>query len=266
MSLLAHSLAVEKLGPGRYRAEAAPDYQGMSGLFGGWSAALLLSALLEEPVGSEAAGSPSALTTHYFAPVLPGRALEIRTEPLRAGRSLSFWQATLSPADADGVWAQATLVRANRRASDGFDQLVCPSAPDPASLERFVIGGQPFGQRMEIRPASGSPPFGLGDSRSLSWIRENSGRPIDAVSLAFLSDVGAPRIFYYSPGPRLISTITLSTYFYATTEELAAVGDDYLLSELTGTRGAQSTFGSRGQLWSRKGALLATMEQLCWFK
>lgn len=263
MSLFERSLGVVQIGPGRWRALASPDYQGMNGLFGGWSAALLLSGVLAEAGGDE---TPASLTTHFLAPVLPERPLEIRVDRARSGRSLSFWQATLTEAGGSEPIALATAVLASRRESDRFDELHCPGAPDPAQLERFIIGGQPFGQRMDIRPASASPPFGLNDSRSLAWIREMSGRPVDAVQLAFLSDVGAPRIFYYSPGPRPMSTITLSTYFHATPDELAAVGDDFLLSELTGTRAARSTFGSRGQLFSRAGALLATMEQLCWFK
>jgi len=54
-------------------------------------------------------------------------------------------------------------------------------------------------------------------------------------------------------------------YFHGTSEEIAAVGDDHLLNEATGTRGADSTSGQRARLWSRKGDLLATSEQLHWF-
>jgi hypothetical protein len=33
-----------------------------------------------------------------------------------------------------------------------------------------------------------------------------------------------------------------------------------------GTRAEGSTIGSQLRMWSRSGALLATSEQLCWFK
>jgi acyl-CoA thioesterase len=58
----------------------------------------------------------------------------------------------------------------------------------------------------------------------------------------------------------------MSVYFYASADELAAVGDDFVLSEAVGTRAEQSIAGSQLRLWSRSGALLATSEQLCWFK
>ena len=48
--------------------------------------------------------------------------------------------------------------------------------------------------------------------------------------------------------------------------EIAAVGDDYILSEVAGVRAEGSTSGLTMRLWSRSGALLATSEQLCWFK
>lgn len=89
---------------------------------------------------------------------------------------------------------------------------------------------------------------------------------MDAVQLALLSDLGAPRIFFVSNGPRPSSTITLSIYFHATDDELAACADDYILSEMIGTRANAATIGSRKDLWSREGKLLATSEQLCWFR
>jgi hypothetical protein len=69
-----------------------------------------------------------------------------------------------------------------------------------------------------------------------------------------------------SKGFRPSSTLTLSAYFYASAAELAAIGGDFILSEAVGTRASQSLVGSQLNMWSRAGALLATSEQLCWFK
>jgi hypothetical protein len=49
-------------------------------------------------------------------------------------------------------------------------------------------------------------------------------------------------------------------------EELAQCGDSYVLSDMIGTRIESSTVGSKANLWSQGGALLATTEQLCWFR
>jgi len=46
----------------------------------------------------------------------------------------------------------------------------------------------------------------------------------------------------------------------------AAVGAGYILNEATGTRGVHSTSGQQARLWSRESVLLATTEQLCWYR
>jgi acyl-CoA thioesterase len=106
----------------------------------------------------------------------------------------------------------------------------------------------------------------LGATRSLMWLLEGSGRPLDAPLLTLLSDIGPPRVFYVSSQPRPSATVTLSAYFHATPEELAVGSGDYVLSDMVGTRIEQSTAGSRTNLWSRSGVLLATAEQLAWFR
>jgi acyl-CoA thioesterase len=58
----------------------------------------------------------------------------------------------------------------------------------------------------------------------------------------------------------------MSVYFHATDDEVAAIGDDYILNEATGSRGARSTAGQHARLWSRAGVLLATSEQLSWYR
>lgn len=98
------------------------------------------------------------------------------------------------------------------------------------------------------------------------WVRDVSGRPVDHLLLAYFADQYAPRSFFWGEGPRPSATISLSVYFHATDDEIAAVGDDYILNEATGTRAEYSTSGQQARLWSRGGALLATTEQLCWYR
>jgi hypothetical protein len=54
--------------------------------------------------------------------------------------------------------------------------------------------------------------------------------------------------------------------FHATDAEIEAIGDDYVLNEAIGTRGIASTSGQQARLWSRQGTLLATTEQLAWYR
>ncbi len=138
-----------------------------------------------------------------------------------------------------------------------------PTVPDPEVLEELYAPG-PQGQQTVIRPITGE--FASGDSSSCHWVRDRSRRPLDHLQLAYLADQYAPRPYYWGPGLRQTATITMSIYFYATDDEMEDVGDDYLLIEATGTRGEQAISGQQAGLWSRPGALLATTEQLCWYR
>jgi len=97
-------------------------------------------------------------------------------------------------------------------------------------------------------------------------VRETSGPTIDHLQLALLADHRAPKSFLWSDGPRPSATLTLTAYFHATDDELTSVGDDEVLSEAFGTRGAQSTSELHLRLWSRSGALLATSVQMDWYR
>jgi hypothetical protein len=96
------------------------------------------------------------------------------------------------------------------------------------------------------------------------WVRDASGRALDHLHLAYFADQYAPRSFYWGEGPGPSATITMSVFFHATPDEIADVGDDFILNEATGTRGEHSTSGQQANLWRRDGTLLVTTEQLCW--
>ena len=260
VNALEASLAIKRLGAGLWSSVASPAYEAITGLFGGWTAALMLKSVLADP---EAQGSPSAMTVNFISRVPPGSALLLRTALLGGGRSLTHWRCDVL-AD-DELLATAVIVLANRKKSDFHTERTMPEAPAPASITPAILPGA-FDTHIDVRPTLGDNIFNQTTTRSLNWEREKSGRPMDAVQIAFLSDLGAPRIFFVSDGPRISSTITLSVYFLATSAELASCGNDYILSEMIGTRAEAATVASRKDMWSGDGRLLATTEQLCWFR
>lgn len=262
MSDLDSSLALEAAGPGQWRAVASPRYEAVIGMFGGWTVAVLLKAVLAEPA---ATGSAISITVNYVAAIPAGSALTLRTTCLGASRSLAHWRCDLHIEGSDGVAVTALVILANRRDSDRRSELPAPEIVPPEQLEPFF---PPFSKQppLESRSAMPPPPFNKPDTRTISWERDSSGRAIDELTLALLSDLGAPRIFLISAGPRPSATLTLTVNFLADAAELAACGDDFILSEMVATRIEQSIVGSRKNMWSRAGTLLATSEQLCWFR
>jgi acyl-CoA thioesterase len=265
MGDLETALKLSAGGDSQWQGRADPAYEANTGMYGGMTAALLLKAVMSE---GNVQGTPSALTVNFVRAVTPGSEIAIRTRLLGASRSIQNWTAELSHVGSSDIHTAASLVTTTRRESDRFVQPKMPEVPAPEGLESFSPPGT-FGQQSPVRVALGQAfdtGSHLGQSHSAAWIREVSGRKIDAVQIAYLCDNYAPRAFYIGKGPRPSSTVVYSIYFLATADELAKVGDDYTLLEAIGTQASQGTVGSRVNLWSRAGVLLATSEQLCWFR
>jgi len=260
MQTLADSLALHSTGEGSWRAFSDPQNEANTGMFGGWTAALLMKAVLAD---ARVLGEPAALSVSYVNRVSPGRELAVTAYPLGGGRTVTTWRADVRREDSEDLLASASVVLARRRESDGFTEWTFPEAPVPEDLP-MLHPPATFGQQVDMRMSK--MPFGNADSHSVQWIRERTGHAVDHVLLSYFADCYPPRILYRGSRPRPSSTLTMSVYFYASAAELASVGDDFILSEAVGTRAEQSVVGSQVRLWSRTGALLATSEQICWFK
>ena len=261
MSMLEDAFALKLLDDGRWGGVAHPAYEADNGMFGGWTAAVLLKSVTD---GVRAQGTPSALAVHYMKRITPVSDVILQTRLIGGGHSLSFWHAEILAAGQSEISAFATVVLANRRATDGFTDIAMPNVPSPDGLTEFNPP-VPFGLQTPMRAVSGFPPVFSPDSRSIAWAKETSGRHVDFVQLAYLSDAYPPRIWYRTK-PRPTSTMTLSVYFHAAAGELDKIGDDWVLIDARGTRAEKSTIGCKADLWSRGGTLLATTEQLHWYK
>jgi acyl-CoA thioesterase len=259
------ALHLESAGPNLWKGRADPAYAAATGMYGGFSSALLLKSVLSEPA-AQPQGAPSAFTAHFLNRIEPGAQLTFRTRMLEsASKSHGFWQSEVFQADQTAPSATATIILTTRRENDGFNELKMPSAPPPEQIEAFHPPF-PYAERTAKYFIKGFPPFNSPDTHSLGWSRELTGRKVDAIQLAFLSDNFPPRSWFISSGLRATATLTHSLYFLATPEEMAAVGDDAVLMAVDGTRGAASLHGVRVNMWSRAGVLLATSEQLAWYK
>lgn len=256
------SIGLRSTASHEWTCRADPRREATSGMFGGWTAAVLLKAVLSDAIDQ---GTPSSLSIHFLKAIAPGSELSIKTRAVGGSRALSTWQSELVATGTEGPAAMATVVLAKRRESLGFTDPSMPKAPSPDSLAEFHPPGS-FGQRSLIRPVHGFPPFDRPDARSVFWLRETSGRALDYVQLAYLADNFPPRSWFRKSEPGPYSTITMSAYFHATDKEVGNLGDDYVLMEVECSRAESSTVGAHARIWSRGGALLVSTEQLGWFK
>ena len=79
---------------GRWTAHAEPDHQSITGMFGGWTAGVLLNAVMSTADGT---ASPSAMTVNYVGAVSPGDDVVVTVDHLGGGRSINHWRAEVRP-------------------------------------------------------------------------------------------------------------------------------------------------------------------------
>ncbi|MGY4310950.1 acyl-CoA thioesterase domain-containing protein [Bradyrhizobium sp. JR3.5] len=110
-----------------------------AGMYGGWTAALLLRAVLNDAIDQ---GGLSTLTVHFIRAITPGSEVKIRTQNSGGSRSLSIWQAKVQAAGSEGVAAIAAVILSKRRESHSFTDMYMPSAPPPETLAEVQVPGK----------------------------------------------------------------------------------------------------------------------------
>ena len=252
-------------GPGRWTTHAGEAWRNPGGgLWGGYAIGLAIRVLEAEP---EALGEALSLTL-TFAAGLPSGDLEIRTRRLRQGGSVGVWEVELLAAGSDQVSVHAIVTLARRPDTPAFAFVSMPQAPPPHTLPSppHPVGGQHVASSaFERRSLDSFPPPATGNSRTLAWVRARN-QPMDKALLGMITDNSPPRAMY-ALGPNLMTTtLTLTVYLHATAQELAAVGEDFILIECEGRVGGGGTSDERSNYWSADGKLLATSEQLAWYR
>ena len=252
-------------GAGRWTTHAGPEWQNPNGpLWGGYPIGLCVSVMAAEP---EAKGEPLSITLTYVTGLVAGE-IDVRTRRLRQGGSVGVWEVELRPAGAQEVGVHAIVTMARRPSTPPFAFDRMPEAPEPESLPAQVrpTGTRHFGSRaFEKRTSETFPIQPAPSSRSTAWVRPLLG-PWNKALLGMVTDSSPPRAFYALGHTVMTTTLTLTVYLHATAEEVAAAGEDYLLVEYEGRVGGGGASDERSSYWRRDGKLLATSEQLIWYR
>ena len=256
------ALALTPLGDGRWRGATSDAYWNMVGPFGGIVAALLLKAPLDDP---RRQGEPVALTVNFCAPVAKG-AFELIAVPVRTGGSTQHWTVAL---EQDGVVAATATAMFGAR-PDTFAARVrpAPPAPDPATLSVFDAFPVGWTQRYDLRFVDGAPGEGTepGPSRSLLWIGQRPPRPLDFPALAAICDIFFGRIIHVRRRMVPFGTVSMTAYFHATADDLASVGEAFILGDADARIFDRGFHDQSAELWSADGRLLATSHQLVYYR
>ena len=97
-------------------------------------------------------------------------------------------------------------------------------------------------------------------------MRDANQRTLDFAALTALSDIFYPRVYLRRGDFFPAGTISLTTYFHASGQELENIGGDFVLGSAHANRFADGYFDQSGHVWSRDGALLASTHQIVYFK
>ena len=264
---LDQATALERIGPARYAARTSEFYSNFGGPFGGFTAAVLLRAVLDD---ERRQGTPVALTVNYCAAIADG-AFEIVAREVRTGKSTQHWSVELTQGDT--VAATASVVCGRRRAVWSHHPAEPPHMPAPESVPVFTDfrpGG--WTSRYEMRFAEGAPDWSPRDEadvrspRSQLWMRDNPARPLDYLSLACMSDAFVIRAFLARAKFNPVGTVTLTTFFHCNEEAMRAQGADPLFCTADAHLFADGFADQIAHLWGRDGRLLATSTQIVWYK
>ena len=260
-----HAMPLTAVAPGHWTTTAGPEWRNPGGgLWGGYAIGLAIRVLEAEP---DAVGEALSITLTYAA-ALPSGELDVRTRRLRQGGSIGVWEVEISPAGSGEVGVHAMVTLAKRPPTPAFAFAAMPEAPEPEALPSPDMpgGARHFGAlAFERRTLDSFPPQPTGDSFTLAWVRARQGS-WDKALLGMVTDNSAPRAFYALGPTVMTTTLSLTVYLHATAAEIAEIGDDFILIECEGRVGGRGASDERSSYWRRDGKLLATSEQLAWYR
>jgi acyl-CoA thioesterase len=232
------------------------------------TAATILRALINHP---ERAGDPLSLTVNFCAAVAQG-GFDLDVRLVRANRSSQHWRVELTQDGAD-VATLAIAVFAERRPSWSYQQAKLPPAsPFEQTLPYAKMAAPPWVKQYDFRfvegeaKFSGTPLAAPANAYSKLWIGDRVPRRIDFPSLMSISDAFFGRVFHARGQLVPFGTVSLTTYFHAAGDDLAAEDISRVLAVADAKIFHKSYGDQSGELWSPNGRLLATTTQIAYFK
>ena len=258
-------IAIEPVQPGLMRGRTDPEWANMVGPFGGITAATLLHAVQSQP---DCHGQPVALTVNFAAPVADGE-FDIALRAARTNRTNQHWIVELTQ---DGeTKTTATALFGLRRETWVSEEAVMPVVPAP---EDVAVPGFPppvrWTRNFEMLFVEGAVPQPESkpdpSSTTTLWMRNTPSRPIDFPALTAMCDLFYPRVYRRLGRVVPAGTISMNIYFLADQHQLDAVGGDFILGTAHANRFSLGYFDQSAEVFGRDGTLLATSQQIVYFK
>lgn len=251
----------------RLTGATSDAYWNFTGPFGGVTAATLLQAAMQHP---KRQNLPAAMTINYCAPVAKG-AFDLHVAEKRTNRTTQHF--TVEMVQGADTVITASLFFAGRpegffQATAQMPRVLPPEKIDPPKAKAPLA----WIDRFDMRFASGFPVIRkdesepLGTARTEVWLRDDPVRKLDFLALMNMSDAFFARPFHVLGRLIQVGTVSMTTYFHCDESDLAEVGDDYVLGVADANILAKGYADQTAWLWSRGGRLLATSQQMLYFR
>ncbi len=261
------AIALKRVGSRGFTAVSDPLFWNHDSVFGGWLAAVAAAAI-EQSEGFR--GTIMSLGISIITAIKEGES-EIRTTLLSSKSRTDFWRVEIIYNDRIAATADIIARLPKNRASDQDGpnyQAQMPIVKSPGELspimpvppmtprwvahyKQFIAKGTPFSKNP--RP------------ESIVWIKEGDDRPFDIKSLIAIGDTPMPRTFFAGEKLRMTSTVSLTSYIYASDVELSE-SSGFLLTQVTSAHVRHGLNDQRVEIWNDKGTLLAVSNQVAVYR
>jgi acyl-CoA thioesterase len=251
--------AVTALGDGRFDARIDRGWWVLSGPNGGYLAAIVLRAMQEGL--NDSTRAPRSLHVRYLKAPAEGP-IELRTQVVRAGRSLTVMAAQLFQADVELVQGSATF-------SGPFSEIAFQDARMPAARPLAecppIFKAIPMNSRYDMWRAIGGEFRQCEDAVTGGWIRLEEPRRVDALFLAAVWDAWPPAVFARAMDARFrgaVPTVEASVYFRESFPVSDLAAEAHVLLRVETLKAQDGIADESGEIWSADGRLLAQSRQL----
>ena len=244
------------------RLSTDSSFSNYTSAFGGWVAAVMIEVLRHDP---EFRGEVFTQQIQFIGPVAADE-IDVTVTLLARRTSVDFWRVEVHDRDR-ALLISADMTSGVRQATGiGFEDSgprVAPGSGLPMELtdlhpswtehfEQVMIEGEPF--TVADRP------------RSIVRARPKNRVAFDSAVLAMICDSPMPRTFFASTEFAFPSTISLSTHFYASDEQIAAIGRGFVVVETDSAVIRNNAINQELHVFSEDGLLLACSYQTALFR
>ncbi|MDB4558692.1 thioesterase family protein [Amylibacter sp.] len=250
-----------------WSGQSSLAYANMVGAFGGIVAATLLNSVM---LDTRRTGTPVSQTVNFCTGLGAGP-FRIETKLQRGGKYTQHWNTELSQGDT--VIATSSIVMGRRGETFSHQPTPFPDVPPATDIDPMA-GKLPLEwiKRYDYRFVNGgienigTAKTTLGNSQTRVWLADNPPRPLDYLSLAARADCFFLRLLQIRGKMEPMGTVTLTTHFLATEEELTAQGSAHMLGVVDSNRIHNQFHDQTMHMFGADGKIFATGTQLVWYR